>query len=163
MATTMRQAINYVRDLLDKKGYNYKFDAENNKFTMGFNLSRSKLKSCDIILYVRPIKSEEDYCRTLLAYGTIGISADQNSMNDVCEYLTRANYGLTIGNFELDHRDGEIRYKVSVNVRDALPGEDAVDDLWGIPVSMFNRYGDGLLAVNMGFSSVKDAIDRAEA
>ena len=162
MATTMRQAIACVRNVLDRKGYNYRFDADKNKFTMGFNLNRTKLKSCDIVVYVRPISGEENYCRALLAYGNIAISADKSSMAQVCEYLTRANYGLTVGNFELDHRDGEIRYKVSINVRDDLPGEDAVDDLWAIPVGMFNKYGDGLLAVNMGFSDAEDAIRMAE-
>ena len=120
----MRQAIACVRNVLDRKGYNYRFDADKNKFTMGFNLNRTKLKSCDIVVYVRPISGEENYCRALLAYGNIAISADKSSMAQVCEYLTRANYGLTVGNFELDHRDGEIRYKVSINVRDDLPGDD---------------------------------------
>ena len=84
-------------------------------------------------------------------------------MAAVCEYLTRANYGLTIGNFELDHRDGEVRYKVSCNVREGLPGEDAVDDLIAMPVAMFNKYGNGFLAVNMGFSTPEDAAAQAEA
>ena len=162
MATTMRQAIACVRNVLDSNGYKYRFDAEKNKFTMGFNLSRSKLKSCDIVIYVRPVNDDEYYCRALLAYGNINISADRQSMDEVCEYVTRANYGLTLGNFELDFRDGEIRYKMSINVRDCLPGDDAIDDLWSIPVGMMNKYGDGLLAVNMGFSSAADAIARAE-
>ena len=162
MPVTMRQAIACVKDVLESNGYKYRFHEEDNKFTLGFNLSRSKLKSCDITVYVRPVNDNENYCRALLAYGSIAVSADKESMDRVCEYITRANYGLTIGNFELDHRDGEIRYKVSWNVRDALPGDDAVDDLWAIPVAMFNKYGDGLLAVNMGFSSVDDAIAKAE-
>src|SRR5262245_1344418 len=36
----------------------------------------------------------------------------------MAEYLTRANYGLYIGNFELDFNDGEIRYKTSIDVTD---------------------------------------------
>src|SRR3954467_14939357 len=31
----------------------------------------------------------------------------------VAEYITRANYGLRIGNFEMDFDDGEVRYKSS--------------------------------------------------
>ena len=70
MATTMRQAIACVRNVLDRKGYNYRFDADKNKFTMGFNLNRTKLKSCDIVVYVRPISGEENYCRALLPTAT---------------------------------------------------------------------------------------------
>lgn len=29
----------------------------------------------------------------------------------VAEYLTRANWGLLLGNFEMDYSDGEVRYK----------------------------------------------------
>ncbi len=32
------------------------------------------------------------------------------------EFLTRANYGLKMGNYEMDFSDGEIRYKTSLNV-----------------------------------------------
>lgn len=34
----------------------------------------------------------------------------------VAEFLTRVNFGLIIGNFELDLDDGEIRYKTSIDV-----------------------------------------------
>jgi hypothetical protein len=34
----------------------------------------------------------------------------------VAEFLTRANSGMVIGNFELDFADGEIRYKTSIDV-----------------------------------------------
>ena len=34
----------------------------------------------------------------------------------VAELLARINYGLNIGNFELDMTDGEIRYKTSIDV-----------------------------------------------
>ena len=33
----------------------------------------------------------------------------------MAEFLTRANYGLRIGNFEMDFEDGEVRYKSSVD------------------------------------------------
>jgi len=32
------------------------------------------------------------------------------------KFLTRANYGMMIGNFEMDFTDGEIRYKTSIDV-----------------------------------------------
>ena len=34
------------------------------------------------------------------------------------EFITRANYGLPIGNFEMDFSDGELRYKVGLPVFD---------------------------------------------
>ena len=34
------------------------------------------------------------------------------------EFITRANYGLPIGNFEMDFNDGELRFKVGLPVLD---------------------------------------------
>jgi hypothetical protein len=38
----------------------------------------------------------------------------------MAEYLTRANYGLILGNFAMDMADGEVHYKVSVDFEDGL-------------------------------------------
>ena len=35
----------------------------------------------------------------------------------IAEFLTRTNYSMIIGNFELDFADGEIRYKTSIDVQ----------------------------------------------
>ncbi len=34
----------------------------------------------------------------------------------MAELLTRINYGLILGNFEMDYADGEVRYKTSIDV-----------------------------------------------
>lgn len=36
----------------------------------------------------------------------------------MAEFVTRANYGMLIGNFELDLDDGDLRFKTSLDVRD---------------------------------------------
>jgi hypothetical protein len=42
---------------------------------------------------------------------------------EVSHFLTRANYGLADGNFELDFEDGEVRYKTVLHVQaDELDG-----------------------------------------
>jgi len=44
------------------------------------------------------------------------VNAPENKRSPVAEFITRANYGTIIGNFELDYTDGEIRYKTSIDV-----------------------------------------------
>ncbi len=39
----------------------------------------------------------------------------------VAEFITRANFGIVIGNFEIDFSDGEIRYKTSIDVEGDRP------------------------------------------
>lgn len=65
----------------------------------------------------------------------------------VMEFLTRANYGLLIGNFEMDIHDGEIRYKTSLDVEgdDLTPA--LVKQLVYANVLTMDRYFLGLEAV----------------
>jgi hypothetical protein len=51
------------------------------------------------------------------AYVKISLDTDDNSKVAVAEFLTRANYGIKNGCFEMDFLDSEIRYRTYVNVR----------------------------------------------
>ena len=79
------------------------------------------------------------------------------------KYLTMANYGLANGNFELDVRDGEIRYKTYVNCKglESLPGQIIKDSIL-VGWYMMERYGNGIAAIAMGFSDAETEIKKAE-
>lgn len=49
-------------------------------------------------------------------YSICSAKAPLHRRQAMAEFITRANYGLIIGNFEMDFNDGEIRYKTSVDV-----------------------------------------------
>ena len=54
-------------------------------------------------------------------YSILPINVPDNHIGAVAEFITRVNYGMIIGNFELDYNDGEVRYKTSIDVEgDAL-------------------------------------------
>lgn len=46
-------------------------------------------------------------------YSLCPITIPEDKRAEVLEFLTRTNYGLIMGNFELDLDEGEIRYKTS--------------------------------------------------
>jgi len=50
----------------------------------------------------------------LKVYSLCNHRAPENKRAAIAEVITRANYGLNLGNFEMDYRDGEIRFKVSM-------------------------------------------------
>jgi hypothetical protein len=57
----------------------------------------------------------------ILLYSICPQRAPEQRRSEVADFLTRANYGLAAGNFELDFNDGEIRYKSVVHTQgDAL-------------------------------------------
>jgi hypothetical protein len=68
----------------------------------------------------------------------------------VALFLTRANYGILHGNFELDLEDGDLRYKTSIDVRGAELTEALLENLVTANVAMFDRYIHGIEAVVRG-------------
>jgi hypothetical protein len=49
-------------------------------------------------------------------YSIAPISAPKNRLEAIALFLTSVNYGLILGNFEMDLSDGEIRFKTSIDV-----------------------------------------------
>ncbi len=146
-----------IADLLDQKGWRYTYDDDKEIFRLGFNID-SKLKETNLIVIPRNTNFS--------VYATININADSNCRMAVAEYLTRANYGLKVGNFELDMNDGEIRYKVTVDCGDdceCLPSLSVMENCVFFAVKMVKQYGDDLLAVMYGFKTPEQACKDADS
>ena len=162
MSVTMNQAVAAIKAMLDKRSYKYDFHDDKNIFVVRFNL-KTKLGNTRIFIRVRPRSADASLCSNISSHAYVDLKADEGCMAQICEYITRANYGLIMGNFEMDHSDGEIRYKHSVDAWEGVPTDSALSDLINIPLNMLDKYGDGLLAVSMGFLDPKAAIEKAEA
>lgn len=53
--------------------------------------------------------------KIIVVYTIIGSLAIPERRNRIAKLLTKINFGLRIGNFEMDYEDGQIRYKTSVD------------------------------------------------
>jgi hypothetical protein len=80
----------------------------------------------------------------------------------IAEFLTRANYGLKVGNFEMDFEDGEIRYKTSIDVEGDRLTSALVSNLVSINVLMIDHYFPGIMKVLYGGLSPEEAIKAIE-
>lgn len=80
----------------------------------------------------------------------------------VAEAVTRANYGLPLGNFELDLRDGELRYKTGIDVEGGLLVRTMVDNLVSCGFTMCNRYVPAFLRVAYGDTPPAEATAEVE-
>ena len=80
----------------------------------------------------------------------------------VAEFLTRANWGLMIGNFELDYGDGEVRYKTSLQLENQQLTPDLLRPLVFDNVVVMDKYLPGLERVMTGQQSPQAAIDAIE-
>jgi hypothetical protein len=79
------------------------------------------------------------------------------------EYLTRCNWGLTFGTFEMDWSDGQVCFRTSVPLGPAGTSKPALEHLvWGNGLVM-QRYLPGLFAVALGDALPEEACREAEA
>jgi hypothetical protein len=79
----------------------------------------------------------------------------------VGEFCNRANFGLAIGNFELDHDGGEVRFRTSIDAEGVEPTPELVRNAVVANVLTMDRYVTGLLAVLNG-TDPADAVEDAE-
>ncbi|HEY5955912.1 MAG TPA: YbjN domain-containing protein [Polyangiaceae bacterium] len=70
----------------------------------------------------------------------------------MAEFITRANYGIVIGNFELDYSDGEVRFKTSIDVEDARLTPPLIHHVVYANLLMTDRYLPGVTAIIEGQS-----------
>jgi hypothetical protein len=70
------------------------------------------------------------------------------------EFLHRANFGLIVGNFELDMDDGEVRFKTWVDCPDTPLTDSLMRPLVVANIAMMDRYLPAIHAVNAGAAAV---------
>lgn len=79
------------------------------------------------------------------------------------EYLTRANYGLRLGNYELDFTDGEVRYKTSIDCEGGELTEAMVRNLMLANLQTMDRYLPGLIRLVQNHESPAGLIAEMES
>jgi hypothetical protein len=97
---------NVATRLLDERGWAYEVGPERGVLRFVFAGSDEPWQ-CFIDL-------QEDAERVVI-YSVCPFNVPEELRRRMAELLTRANYGLVIGNFELDLDDGEVRYKTSID------------------------------------------------
>lgn len=90
------------------------------------------------------------------------VKAPERTRPLVAEYITRANYGLRIGNFEMDYSDGEIRYKSSFDFEKERLTPNLIKNTIYPAVHTMDFYLPGLLGVMYGDRDPADAIQELE-
>ncbi len=145
-----------IRGFLAENDWKFNFDEETGVFRLDVVID-CKLKRLRYFINVR------DTSYLVYAASLIGADTnDDNVMKEMTEFICRANYGLRSGNFELDMRDGEIRYKVFVDCNGITPSEEIVKSSIIIPSVMFERYAEGMIDVMFRGSKAEEAITKCE-
>lgn len=98
--------------------------------------------------------------RTALFTTILPMNIPEAKREAVSEYITRVNYVLLLGNFQMDMNDGELSYK-AVGVFEEEDGltDSVVTRLTYVGFNMFDKYMPGVFAILYGGKGAKDAFD----
>ena len=104
--------------------------------------------------------NEEQYI--FYFYSVIPVNVPDDKRAEVAEFITRANYGLKIGNFEMDYSDGEVRYKTSVDVENDELTSALISNLVYANIWTTDRYLPGFMSIIYGNTTPLQAIEKIE-
>jgi hypothetical protein len=96
-----------------------------------------------------------------LFYSVCPFGVPSLNRSAISEFLTRANYGIEIGNFELGFDSGEIRFKTSIDIEGDRLTSAMIKSLVYTNVLTLDQYLPGIQAVLDGVTPV-DAIRAIE-
>lgn len=143
-----------IQSFLEKEDWKYEPCDENGVIRINMSL-KCKMKKVHIFINVH------DDSFSILSI--LPLNADENVRKDMAEFLTRANYALNLGNFEMDFDDGEIRYKTSHYCGNTIPTFEQIGRNLYVNILTVDRYGDGIAKILFGMGTPKEAVEECEA
>lgn len=105
----------------------------------------------------------DDDAEMAVFYSTLLDKAAPKRRPAVMEVLTRANYSLPVGNFEIDLDDGEVCFKTYLELEGVELTSQMCEHLVLSNFTMMGTYFDGIKKVMEGSASPVDAIASVEA
>lgn len=145
-----------INTYLKEDDWHFSFDEKRGVFKFGLSL-KGKMKKINYIIYIK----EDEY--VVYAVSPLGADEeDEKMMATMAEFVCRANYGLKNGNFELDMRDGEIRFKCFADCEGIIPTTEMIRNSIHCPAAMFEQYAEGIVGIIFGNLNAKDAVEKCE-
>lgn len=143
-----RNVIDQFADYFDREEQSY----ERTDDGMGGIRIRFSI-GCKLGIITESIFIYED---TLIVLAQCAPRVDEKQRIHAAEYLTRVNYELYLGHFQLDLDTGDIMYRISQSLGDdELPKDIIGKSLW-MPLAMFKKYEDGLNSITSRIATPED-------
>lgn len=143
-----------IAEVYTQEKLNFATDEEENRIRFSMDTEISP----DVRFIARVVND-----RTALFTTVLPMNVLEKHRVAVNEYLTRVNYCLLLGNFQMDFDDGEVSYKTVgiFNEDDGLTPEQ-VTRLTYVGFNMFDKYMPGVFAIIYGGKDPKQAYDDIE-
>jgi hypothetical protein len=105
---------------------------------------------------------EQSESAQYVIYSAVPMPCPANRRAATMELLTRANFGLIVGNFELDLDDGEVRFKTSLDVDGDRLSVPLARRLVAMNLHTMDQYLPAILAAMSGALGPLEALALAE-
>mmetsp|Transcript_445 Transcript_445/g.1245 ORF Transcript_445/g.1245 Transcript_445/m.1245 type:complete len:185 (-) Transcript_445:212-766(-) len=92
-------------------------------------------------------------------YYTSPTKIDERHRPAVVEYFMRINYNVMLGHFDLDQRDGEVRFKVSTITKGSFLSIEMVQHMIGVATNTMDKFFPGLMAIQYGNKTPLEALN----
>jgi hypothetical protein len=142
-----------VKTFLEEDGWNYAEAATGTALTIPF-----KGDSGSWLCYAETKEEAQQF----VFYSILPYTVPESKRLAVSEFITRANYGVVIGNFELDLEGGELSYKTSIDVEGGALAPTMIKNMIYLNVLMMDRYLPGLNKVVYGDADPADALQEVQ-
>ena len=103
---------------------------------------------------------EEKECFSF--YSVLPPHATEDKQAAVGEFINRANYGLIVGNFEMDYRDGQVRYKTSLDIEGGELTPKMIENIIYANLMTMDDYFPGFMDVMYGDKDPGEVIELIE-
>jgi len=142
-----------VTSFLDEEGLVYQAFPEKGYVALHFNGKRVSWRCF-------AVANDDLEVFKLLVQVPERVPGDQRA--PVADFLTRANFGLNVGAFEMDMSDGEVRFRVGVDLENTTECTALLRQCLAAGLTTSERYYPGLMAVLHGDVRPLDAIQQVE-
>ena len=152
--STMNAAFEKLLQHLDARDVTYLTNGDNRTIFADF---RGEVGTYRIVAAVEPDRE------LFQVFGYASLRVPHGARPMVAETITRANFGLQVGKFEMDFDEGELRFQASQILTGDSLEDDVIGRLMATTMAMLDIYLPAVLSVVYGNESPEDAVRHAEA
>ena len=136
--TVEDQLAETVKSALEQKAFDYEYDAEEQIFTLAFQLD-SALQSADVSIYLYDDMVSVSVDCPLLVKAEL--------FEKAAIFTTLANSELYYAQFRVDRAYNWLSCRSCNVIEDVLPSESEIVTLLSMPIIAMDNYGDGIAAI----------------
>ncbi len=143
-----------IQDFLEEIDWEYYFNPEEETFLFNYEKPNVGAWTCYAVA-----REQQQQC---LLYSECPVEILKERWSAVAEFLMLANFGMPIGNFEMDPDNGKIRFKTGIDVEGDRLSKALFKAMLKANLAMMAQYLPGIVRVGLEGASPVDVIEELE-